>query len=355
MPERRRRDPSKWSPREAKERFLRRRQNDSAKQSVESYHGRLKLFVEWCESVGIGAVGDLVPYDVNEYFDLRSGDVAPHTVRNEMHTLRQFCQFLEQLGAVDDGLAEKVPIPSIDYEEQSSDSRLATDDALALIDYHRQSEDAYGTRAHVLLELAWFIGARQGGLRALDLRDVYMDENCVEFHHRPDTETPLKNKSRGERTAGVPEETMNAISRYVSRYRYDVRDDHGRQPLLASRYGRPINNTVRVWTYLATLPCTYGECPHGKERDTCTWTGRNHASKCPSSRSPHQIRTGSITWQLNSNVPVEVVAARVNAEPKTIEQHYDKPSPDELWQRRRDQMQRRRDHLSRLMFNNYDT
>lgn len=335
------------TPREAKERFLRRRRNDSTTASVETYHGRLKLFVEWCDGVGIASVGDLYPYDINDYFDLRSGEAESTTVENEMYTLRKFCEFLETMGSVDD-LSEKVPIPNVPEDERASDEKIPTDEALAAIRYHRENPETFGTRAHVLLELAWFTGARQGGLRVLDVRDVYQTENCVEFRHRPETDTPLKNKYYGERTVGVLEETMDAVAAFIRKHRYDIHDENGRQPLFASRYGRPTGNTFRVWSYLATLPCSYGSCPHGKSPETCEWTERNHASKCPSSRSPHPIRTGSVTWQLNSGVPIQDVSDRVNAEPKTIAAHYDKPDEEELWRRRREQMEHRRANLTNL-------
>lgn len=347
MPERRRRDPADWTPREAKERYLRRRRNDSTEKSVEGFHGRLKLFVEWCEGVGITRVGDLQPYDVNEYFDLRSGDVAPSTVEGEMYTLKKFSEFLEQLGAVEE-LADKVPIPDVSREDRSRDTKFPSSEALATIEFHRNNPETFGTRAHVFLELAWFTGARLGGLLGLDLRDVRSDGAFVEFRHRPDTGTPLKNSFHGERAVAIPESTTRAIELFRSKHRYEVHDDHGRQPLLASRYGRPTENTVRVWCYMATQPCVRGSCPHGKEPSVCEWTERDAASKCPSSRSPHAIRTGSITWQLNSGVPIEVVSQRVNAGVDVIEEHYDKPSKKELWRRRRQQMEERRNHLTTL-------
>jgi len=344
--QRERREPSERTPRQAKKRYLARRRNDATEATVKAFHGRLKLFVEWCEGVGIATVGDLKPYDVNDYFDLRSGEAAPSTVEGEMYTLKGFIEFLEQMGAVDD-LAEKVPIPDVPDHARSDDTKLAEEDALALLTHYRES-DAFGTRAHVLLELAWFLGVRQGSLRALDLRDVDTTDDYVEFHHRPSTDTPLKNKYQGERVVGLPAEVSKAIAFFVEKYRNDVHDEHGRQPLLASARGRPTSNTVRVWTYMATLPCSYGPCPHGKDVPTCEWTERNAASTCPSSRSPHQIRTGSVTWQLNSGVPIDVVSERVNATREVIEEHYDKPDPDELWQRRRDQMERRRTYVDRL-------
>lgn len=351
--ERSRPEPSEMAPREAKSRYLRRRRNDATESSVDAWHGRLKLFVEWCEGVGITTIGDLKPYDLNEYYDIRSGKVQPATVEGEMYTLKKFCEYIEQLGA-NEGLSEKIPIPDVPDESRSNDVKLDSSLALGLLEHYRTNDRDFGTRAHAVLEVAWFTGARQGGLRGLDIRDAALGENYVEFRHRPGTDTPLKNKTYGERTVSIPPEASRAIREYLQNYRYDVSDDHGRQPLFSSMRGRPTGNTFRVWMYMATLPCVQAPCPHGKERESCEWTERNSASKCPSSRSPHQVRTGSITWQLNSGVPIEVVSDRVNAQPDVTQDHYDKPSEDELWNRRRERMEDRRHHLPTPNFGDDD-
>lgn len=339
-------DPEDFTPREAVRRYLRRREPDSTEGSLHGWEYRLKLWIEWCESIGIETVGELRPYDMDEYYEIRASDVAPATLEGEMWTLTQLAEFLEDIGAVEDALADAVRIPDLDPEDRSNDTKLHTEDAAALLEFYRNSERKYGTRAHAFLELAWFTGARQGGLRALDLRDVELGENpYVDFRHRPDTGTPLKNKLGGERPVALTEETAAVLREYLQNDRYDVHDNHGRQPLLASAQGRPGKNTLRVWSYLATLPCLYGPCPHGKERETCEFTEYAHASKCPSSRSPHQIRTGTVTWLLNRGWPPEDVAERVNATVKTIEQHYDKADPEERRRRLRDRMETRRRQL----------
>lgn len=353
---RRRRDPEEWKPREAKDRYLSRREPDSTEKSIHGWQYRLKLFAEWCESMGIDRVSDLQKYDIDQYYDTRSSDIAPATLEGEMWTLKMFLDFLEDIGAVEEDLSDAVRIPDLDAEDRSDNTKLDVDEALTLLQYYRNSEQAYATRQHAFLELAWLTGARQGGIRALDIRDVQFDDQpYVEFRHRPDTGTPLKNKMGGERPVAIPAETAAVLEDYVDTHRYDSRDDHGRQPLLASAKGRPGTNTIRVWSYLATLPCSYGPCPHGKEPDACQWTEYAHASKCPSSRSPHQVRTGAITWFLNLGWPPEDVAERVNASVKTIEQHYDKADPDERRRRLRDRMEeRRRPLVDSLDFPNHD-
>jgi len=340
--ERQRTDPAEWEPAEAAHRYLRRRRADASEKSIDGWQYRLKLFTEWCESVGIQYVGDLKRYDLDEFYELRSAEIEPVTLEGEMYTLQTFVEFLEDLGAVEDGVSDAIRIPDLDPSERASDTKLATDDALALLRYYRNS-DQRGRRGHALLELAWLTGARQGGLRALDLRDVHLNETpWVDFRHRPDTSTPLKNKIGGERPVALPEEVADVLRIYQRKYRYDVRDDHGRQPFLAARNGRPTENTIRNWCYMATQPCVHSECPHGKNRETCDWVDYTHSSKCPSSRSPHPVRTGAITWMLNRGWPPEDVAERVNASVQTIENHYDKADLSERRRRLRNRMEKRR-------------
>lgn len=343
-------DPSEWTIRESVSRYLRRRQADATEGSVYGWKYRLKIWVQWCQGVGIQHVGELRPYDMDDYFGLRSEEVAPSTLEGEMWTLKGWARFLEDLGAVDDGLSDAVRIPDLDPEDRTNDEKLRTERAITLLHYFRHSDQDYGKRRHVFLELAWYTGARKGGLTALDLQDVHLGENpYVYFRHRPDTATPLKNKMAGERPVGLHRETADALKAYISDYRYDNRDDHGRQPLLTTYQGRPSGSSVRAWSYLATLPCQHSPCPHGKEPEECEWTEYSKSSKCPSSRSPHPIRTGAITWMLNRGWPPEDVAERVNADVRTIESHYDKADPEERRKRLHDRMEdRRRPLLNQL-------
>lgn len=321
--------------REAIDRYLNQRAIDATENSIGTWRYQLKLFAEFCDARGIERVDEIHGYDLDDFYSLRANAVAPSTLEGDMWTLRTYVQFLERREAVEDGLAEKVNIPDVDEADRSSDQQLDPSAAIELIRHFRSAPAEFGKRHHALLELAWFSGARQGCLRALDLRDVHFDDHYVEFHHRPETGTPLKNKTDGERPVAFPPGVLNVVERFVDDYRYDVHDDHGRAPLLASRYGRPTNGTIRDWSYMATQPCVHGPCPHDRERETCEFTLLEHASKCPSSRSPHRIRTGSIGWQLDLGLPPWVVAERVNATLEVIERHYDKTSPVDRMERRR--------------------
>jgi site-specific recombinase XerD len=330
------------SPRKAVERWLNERQVEMAESSISSYYYRLKLWVAWCEEEGIDHVDELDGWLLDQYQNYRRGqDITVSALNNEMDTLKQLMDYLERVEAVQEGLAEKVPIPEVPDEKKADEEMLDPVDAKELIQHYRNAPTR-ATREHAFLEVAWHTGARMGGIRALDIRDVQFDENYVSFKHRPNTDTPLKNKTKGERPVAVPGEVMDVLEAYLEHHRVDRHDDHGRQPLLTTTRGRPGTNSLRVWSYQITQPCVYEACPHGRDRDTCEYREYHNASKCPSSRSPHKLRTGSITWQRDLGFPPAVVAERVNSSIEVIEQYYDQQSALERLERRR------RPYISRM-------
>jgi site-specific recombinase XerD len=329
-------DPGDLSPRQARDRFIAKRQTDSTDRTIRSYRDRLKHFVEWCEENQIERVGDLTAWHIDEYdMNRRSQDYRPSTIKGHLATLRVLVKYLAQIGAVDDDLPDAVDVPVLSKREQSSDERLRTDDAQNALAYFRNSRAQYGVPMHAFLEVAWNTGARMGGFRALDLGDFDAENGTLAFRHRPGTDTPLKNKDDGERIVGIPDAVVSVLDVYIERERHDKRDEHGRQPLFSARQGRPSYSTFRGWSYLATQPCLHTDCPHGRVRSRCEYTARNDASKCPSSRSPHRIRTGSITEQLNRGYDIDKVASRVNASPDVLRAHYDVASQNEEFKERR--------------------
>jgi site-specific recombinase XerD len=337
------------SPREALERWLNKLRVSKAESTVSSYHYRLKHFVEWCEEGDINSIGDVSGWDLETYeTHRREQGLTPLTLNMELGTLQNFLEYCARVELVNSDLPEKVDPPDVPRDAQIDETRLHAKDAESLLQYYRESPGEFGTREHVTLTLVWFTGARLGGLRALDLEDYDSDEQHVRFLHRPNEDTPLKNGRDGERWVGLPEHVCDALDYYIEENRHDVFDDYGRQPLLASQVGRPSRNTVRTWMYLATVPCLHSPCPHGNEPKTCDYLDYTHASKCPSSRSPHQVRTGSITWQLNRGIPPQVVSNRVNTSVRIIKEHYDQPSMREELE------ERRRPHLDQLSFEEGD-
>lgn len=324
------------SPRDARDRFLSRRRQENTEKTVRSYQNRLTRFVEWAEEQGIDSMSEITGWELDEYRAYReAADVSPTTLRGQMMSLKQLIDYCESIDVVEEDMGDKVPIPTVSRSEATSDDQLRHEDALDLLTFYRDSQRHYGTPEHAFLEVAWQVGARMGGIRALDLDDFDPDSQSLYFQHRPESGTPLKNKEEGERVVGVSSEVVDVLRAYIARERVDKRDDSGRKPLFCARQGRPSDSTFRAWSYMGTQPCVHVQCPHGNRRATCDYTRRNFSSKCPSSKSPHAIRTGSITWQLLQGLEPEEVSERVNASPQTIHRYYYKASHFEDFEERR--------------------
>lgn len=325
------------SPSEAAARWLDHLRSRRAESTVSSYDYRLRQFIEWCEEESITAMSEVTGWELDEFERYRRGEgIETVSLKNELGTLKNFLEYCAQIEVVSEELPEKVNPPAVSAEDDVDDTKLATEDAKRLFEYYEQSDEDRYSRAHALLTLAWFGGPpRLGAIRALDLSHYNSEEQYLRYHHRPADDTPLKKQREGERAVGLPEEACRVLDGYIKHNRVDVRDDVGRQPLLTSRRGRPSRNAVRGWMYLATVPCLHSACPHGNNPDTCEFLSYSAASKCPSSRSPHQVRTGAITWMRNQGVPAEVVAERANTSVSVIERHYDKPEHVEKMEKRR--------------------
>jgi len=171
---------------------------DLRERTKNSHRYRLKQFRLWCESEGIETVDELSGRDLAEFRHHRveEQDVAPMTVRGNSYTLRNFLRFCEDLGAVEEGLAAKVRIPSLSQEDITRVHDLDPERVADLLEH--MDEFRYASRDHVVLLLMFHTGCRVGALHALDLDDFHREGRFLEFVHRPPS-TALKNGKKGER------------------------------------------------------------------------------------------------------------------------------------------------------------
>ena len=343
---------SSIAPEAALDLYLEQRKGELSDETLRSHRSRLSWFIEWCEDEAeIYDMTEVTGRDLHSYRVWRreEGDLEPISLKTQLSTLRVFLDFCESIDAVPDDLKQKVLLPEVSRDGEKSDSTLEYERADRILDYLEKYE--YASREHVCISLLWRTGMRQGSLRALDLRDYDRKARALEVRHRPETDTPLKNQERGERDVALDTSLTQLLDDYISGRRKDLTDEHGRAPLLTTSQGRPANATIRQTVYKYTRPCFIGEgCPHGREIEECEAIAYDVASKCPSSRSPHRIRTGAVTWMLNAGIPPEVVAQRVNASVQTIRDHYDWATESQRWSRYHDQMDSRREHLQKLDF-----
>ncbi len=145
-------------------------------------------------------MGEVSGWDIDQFARYRRGlGVAPTTIYGQMVALRKLLRYCARIGVIDEELPEKVEIPEVSADDETSDIKLATEDAEALISYYRDSRGCYGTVGHAVIEVLWNTGCRLSGLRALDLDDYDAEKQYLRFIHRPQTGTALKKKANGER------------------------------------------------------------------------------------------------------------------------------------------------------------
>ncbi|RKD94758.1 tyrosine-type recombinase/integrase [Halopiger aswanensis] len=345
-------------PREAVDMWIDRLQSTRADETLKSYRYRLKPFLEWCNSEGIDNLNDLTSRDIFQYDShRRSKGLKVSTLNNQIGTLKQFIEFCERIDAVPEGLPAKVEVPSVKLADRVNDELLSANRAETI----RENLHLYqrASRRQAMFELLWHTGCRLGGLRSLDLRDCFFEQSDLErlrhqddiekdaleavdvpfvyFRHRP--ETPLKNKREGERPVALEQEVADRVQEYIDINRVERTDSDDRKPLFTTEKGenaRVSKSSIRREVYIMTQPCQWGSCPHDRNISKCEAREHGHEARCPSSRSPHPLRTGAITHMRDQGWPPEVVAERVNATPEVIREHYDHPDPIRRMQSRRE-------------------
>ena len=323
-------------PEAAVDLYLSQRRDEISEQTHQSHRYRLEPFVEWCESEEIYNMNDLTGRDLHAFRVHRREEdgLKPVTLQGQLSTLRVFLKFCASIEAVPEGLHEKILLPSVSDDEEASDSLLEYNRAEAILDYLTRYH--YASREHVILTLMWRTGLRTGSVRALDLQDFNAEKRYLDVVHRPGSGTPLKNGSRGERPVAISGPMVELLEAYIDGPRHDVDDRYGRDPLITTTQGRPVPSTIQNTVYRITRPCTYGvECPHDRDPDDCEAMESSKASRCPSSRSPHDVRSGAITAHLLDDVPKVVVSDRMNVSQDVLDRHYDQRTDLEQMEQRR--------------------
>ncbi|MXR51127.1 site-specific integrase [Halovenus sp. WSH3] len=346
-------------PHQALDMWLDRQRAEKSEETVQSYYYRVRQFADWLVEDGITNLNNLDGRDVFRYdSDRRADGLSKSALNNQLGTIKLFLDFCVDVEAAPADLPAKVEIPTLSKAERANEEKLSAERAETILENLERFD--YASRDHAMFALAWHTGMRLGALRSLDLRDCYLVEDDLErlahedaiesealddvqvpflyLRHRPDSDTPLKNSLEGERPVGLSEEIGQLLQDYIEVNRYEVTDSEGRKPLFSSQKGtgRMLKGAIRSRFNIVTQPCRYGVCPHDRDTDTCEALEHGYEARCPSARSPHRIRTGSITHHRDEGWPPEVLAERVNATPEVIRTHYDQPDLLKRMESRRD-------------------
>lgn len=158
------------------------------------------------------------------------------------------------------------------------------------------AEEEYASFDHTIVRLIWRCGFQSYALHALDLDDYDAENQRLHVVNRSDTGTKLVGRHYSERVIALNDETCEILDTYIEENRHDVTDDHGREPLLTTEFGRPARTTFRRHVYRCTQPCQEtGECPHDVPLDDCE--ARGYGGKmgtCPSAATPVDLRNTMI-------------------------------------------------------------
>lgn len=324
-------------------RYLNQKRSEIAQSTYESYEKKLARFVTFSESRVIDDLNELNGRIIDDYDSwLRHEasdeveELSAKTMRDEMYLFRDFIEYLETIDAVQPGLHLNVPIPDPDEVKGSRDVDLDPERVEQILT-HLETFN-FASLSHVIWVLAARVGRRTGGCIGLDLDNVYLDvdEPYLEFEHDP-PKTTLKNGSDSEGQVAITEDEADILRQYIENVRPAIVEEDGREPLLASEYGRIAKSTFRRHIYKWTRPCKIeGSCPHEKDPDTCeAAASADTAAQCASVRSPHAVRHGFISQGRRVGIPIEVLSDRCDVSPEEIKSTYDESTEEERRQVRR--------------------
>lgn len=316
-------------------RFLTRRQDRSP--STRSQYKRTILhFIEFAEEGGVTQPSKISTELVDSYIDELQGNYdTDATIHTYTKNVRSWLQWLSKRNLCDESVYRILDKEEIGLSPAARDEALPAARANQLLRHLRNKRR--GTEVHALTELLWNAGPRIGGVHSVDLKDFDPENRELRFRHRPETGTRLKNGDRedgtsgdGERNVELSNRVVEAIQHYIEIGRPDVTDEHGREPLFTTQYGRASRSTLRRWVYKATS-CRWISVETGDQE--CDGSCCPDSDVCSYSYYPHAIRRGAIVHHLSGGLRPDLASERFDVSTKIIRKHYD---PRTKRQRRKD-------------------
>ncbi|MFC6613681.1 tyrosine-type recombinase/integrase [Halopenitus salinus] len=332
------------TPEDAIDWYLDHRRDELRKATRYTHRSALNIFHDWTEEADLADLNDLGGRDLVAFKTWRKSetDIKTVSLNGTLAVIQRFLRFCETIDAVEEDLADRVPLPNVPPNEEVR-TDVPEDKAVEAIRsfYHRFE---YASRRHAQFELVAEVGIRLGALRAIDLHDIETTEAVIHLQHRPESSdvygTPLKNGADGERIINIPPELVDLLEAYIGHNRNDGTDTFDREPLFTTTNGRVSTTTIRRDFYKLSRPCEYApECPHDREIDDCDAVQNAEAASCPSSFSTHPLRKWAIMSQLDAGLPKELLSDRVDVSVPVLDKHYDQRTEERKSRRRREALE----------------
>jgi len=307
------------------DRFLRRRQNRSPT-TIAQYKRTIPDLIDYAENNKVRSPYQLSTDLIDGYVDLLMERYdADATILTYTKNAGVFLRWLNARNKCSEAVYEVLSKDALGLSPKARDEAIPEPVARHIIEQLHQHRR--GSHLHAAMELFWNGGPRIGDVYSADLRDFLPEENTLKFRHRPEEGTRLKNGSADDDTVGdgerdiiLKDRVVDALQLYINTERPDVKDDFGREPLFATKYGRAARSTLRRWIYEATS-CRWA--PRMQDTPDCNGNCDPDSSVCPCSYYPHAIRRGAIVHHLSGDLRQDRASQRFDVSIPILKKHYD--------------------------------
>lgn len=313
--------------------FLKNKRGQTKQSTARAYEYPTKHFIQFLEDHGIENTHDIDGYIIERWKSARQDEVAPATYKTSVKRIKTFIHYCERSQLVASGTFDAIEVPRISREDSTSNKTLNYDVATRVLGHLETYE--YASRRHTILSVLWNTGCRVSEVIALDTEDVSPSPDgehyVIDFIDRQSSGTALKNGTQGERRVTISRDLHELIQDYKDVHREVVVDDYGREPLFTTPTQRISRQRIYKNLTAITRPCVYsGRCPHEREIDDCKAAQKKkQAFSCPSAKSTHPVRRGSITHHLNSGWPKQDVSDRCDVSLDVLEKHYNEQTKED--------------------------
>lgn len=151
------------TPTEAVDWYLEHRRDELRIATRRTHRSALGIFLDWTDKATLTNLNDLGGRELMAFKTWRKAepDVNTISLNGTLAVVQRFLRFWETIEAVEEGLAEKVPLPNVPPDEEVRTDIPESEAVEPIKKYYRRFE--YASRRHAEFELVDEVGIRRGG------------------------------------------------------------------------------------------------------------------------------------------------------------------------------------------------